>query len=191
MQVVYVILIILCIVSIVLNFLIQVSISASLYLLILEISICAMIVIEISMRIYLQGIKIWCSLGNIIDLFITILCVFGLVLSLQRDLLEKLGNTTCDALLILRNIIFLFRLIIIFKRSDDSKVTTLKISLNSEDMRFDKKDRIDGNEMVVRDSFDKKTLEKFRPPMDVLFEEEDEEGSYKKSSMWKGQRVSK
>lgn len=150
-----------------------------------------MIVIEISMRIYLQGIRIWCSLGNIIDLIVTILCVFGLVLSLQRELLEELGNTTCDTLLILRNIIFLFRLIIIFKRSDDSKVPTLKISLNSEEGNFDMKDRVHENELVVRNSFDRKTLEKFRPPMDVLFEEEDEEGSYKQPSMWKGQRVNK
>ena len=67
MQVLYGFLILLCILSILLNFLIFDNLSGNFYsesriLETLEMTICILIVAEISLRMYLQGPSNWCSL---------------------------------------------------------------------------------------------------------------------------------
>ena len=147
-------------------------------MLILEASICVIIVGEISLRMYLQGPQNCCSLGNVVDLSITVLCVVGLGLSLQQDLLDSLGNTTSDTLLVLRNIIFLLRLVIVFKHQDDTQVTSLRITLQGQE-----------EELVTRKVSSSAIAKKYRPTMDTLFEEEDEEGSLKTDPVWKGKKI--
>ena len=183
MQVLYLLLIFLCILSVILNFALQINFSGNTYplskiLLILESSICILIVGEISLRIYLQGRQNYCSLSNAVDLSITLLCVVGLCLSLQHDLLHSWGDTTIDTLLVLRNIIFLLRLVIVFKHQDDTKVTSLTISLQGQE-----------EELVTRNIISSGIARKYKPTMDTLFEEEDEEGSMTMDAVWKGKRV--
>ena len=183
MQVLYGFLILLCILSILLNFLIFDNLSGNFYsesriLETLEMTICILIVAEISLRMYLQGPSNWCSLGNIADLTVTILCIIGLILSLQQDVLQSLGNSTCDTIMIIRNIVFLLRLIIIFKHQDDSKVPSLEINLNTNE-----------EELTTRNLSYPGINPKYQPTMDTLFEEEEEEQKFS-DAVWKGRRIS-
>lgn len=176
MQVLYLLLITLCIFSVLLNFLLQIAWEGSSYLLFLEVSICILIIAEISLRMYLQGSHYFCSLGNAVDLTITSLCIIGLILSLQVDIQEAFGNTACDTLLVLRNLVFLLRLIIVFKHQDDTQVTALNISLQNHE-----------EELVTRRVSVSGIASKYKPTMDTLFEEEeDEEESVKTGPVWKG-----
>ena len=80
MQVIYILLVILCVASILLNFLIESDLSgktyiASIFLVTLEVLICVLITFEITLRIYLKGFQNCWTFGNITDLTITVLCI--------------------------------------------------------------------------------------------------------------------
>lgn len=184
MQMIYLSLIILCIASIILNFLIQVDVSGKNYsahttLIVLEILICIIIISEISIRIYLQGSSTFCTISNLFDVLITLLCIVGIILSLQNKLLKSFESTTIDVLLIVRNIVFLARLVLVFKNQKQSNVISVNLMQKEKPIRI--------NLMTLNEM---KLFGKYQPKMEVLLEEEDEEESLPVSSnAWKGNKV--
>ena len=184
MQGIYILLVFLCIVSIILNFLLQVDFSGNYYsvhivLTIIEIVICVIIATEISLRIYLQRIGTCCSLANITDVIITIFCVVGIVLSFQSELLKAFGNGATEALLVVRNVIFLARLYLVFKRQNEINIRNVSIQQNI----IETKKCNASNEMKI--------FNKYKPIMETLLEEGDEEdGIITNQGAWKGKRIS-
>jgi hypothetical protein len=178
MQMMYLSLILLCIASIVLNFLIQANVSGIIQsahsaLVVLEILICIIIVTEISIRIYLQGPSSCCSLSNFFDVLVTLLCIVGIVLSLQNRLLKNFENTTIDVLLVIRNIVFLARLVLVFKHQKQTNVIAVNLihKPGSNGLKKNNELRIFG---------------KYRPNMEVLIEEDEDDSFYSTSNAWKG-----
>ena len=183
MQMMYLSLILLCIASIILNFLIQFDVSGNAYsahntLIVLEILICLIVISEISMRIYLQGSSSFCTISNLFDVLITVLCIGGIVLSLQNKLLKSFENTTIDVLLILRNIVFLARLVLVFKHQKQTNVISVNLIHREKSV---KKSFNDMNEMKI--------FGKYKPNMEVLLEEDEEESLPARPSVWKGSKV--
>ena len=183
MQMIYLSLVILCIASIVLNFLIQVDVSGKNYpahttLIVLEILICIIIISEISIRIYLQGSSSFCTISNLFDVLITLLCIIGIILSLQNKLLKSFENTTIDVLLMIRNIVFLARLVLVFKHQKQANVISVNL--------LHKEKPVGKNLMTLNEM---KLFRKYQPKMEVLLEEDEEESLPVSSSAWKGSKV--
>ena len=185
MQVIYILLVILCVASILLNFLIESDLSgktyiASIFLVTLEVLICVLITFEITLRIYLKGFQNCWTFGNITDLTITVLCIAGLIMSLQENILEALGSTACDMIMMFRNVIFLVRLFLVFKHQEETQVSSLEINLNTDE------------EELVTTSINMAGIKPKYQEMNTFFEEEDdEEKNFKKNISWKGRKIHK
>ena len=145
---------------------------------IIETVICILIATEIGLRIYLQRSGSCCSLANVTDVVITIFCVIGILLSLQSELLKAFGNGATEVLLFVRNVIFLTRLYLVFKRQNEINIRNVSIQENFTET---KKNNV-SNEMKI--------FNKYKPTMEILLEETDEEGSIINQSAWKGKRIS-
>ena len=188
----YVLLVMLCITSILLNFLVTSSLAgnynkASKILVIIEVSICSLIIFEIGLRFLLQGYQNCFVLTNIADFTILVLCIIGLILSLQKDVADAIGNNTCDTLLVIRNIIFLVRLYIIYKTKEENQSNSLSFSLTTEE-----KELVPTNtpRNVIKNPSHSPIKPKYRPTMDTLFEEEeDDEENIKNNAVWKGRKI--
>lgn len=174
---------ILCIISIFFSFLEQSGFTGAVYLgfrslLWIEMPICAFIIAETCLRVYLEWPKSQ-SLGTLVDLAIGVLCIIGILISLKSDARENLGNTTCDTLLLLRNIIFLLRLIVLYKNKDTRK--PLKISTRPFE-----------EELVTRSPSPADVTPTYKNNYNMFLEDEDED--YEKNStkvpVWKGRRIS-
>lgn len=144
---------------------------------ILEIVICVIIVGEIVLRIYLQEKETCCSATNATDITITIFCIFGIILSFQSEMLKTFGNGATQTLLILRNIIFLVRLYLVFKHQNEINLRSVNIQ------------QAFGETENNRKLSEMKIFKKFKPKMEILLEEEDDEESIGSQGAWKGKRT--
>ena len=101
-------------------------------------------------------------------------------MSLQENILESLGSTACDMIMMFRNVIFLVRLFLVFKHQEETQVSSLEINLNTDE------------EELVTTSINMAGIKPKYQEMNTFFEEEDdEEKNFKKNISWKGRKIHK
>ena len=98
-------------------------------------------------------------------MFITLLCVAGFVLSFHETLSNSLGETFCDILFIFRDALILGKItsVFVYKKTPDNE--SLQISLNL----------MDEDELFGRSFSIARIKYRFRPTMDTLFEQDEED----------------
>ena len=161
--------IVICLTSIVLNFLTEPFTTGNLYsehifLQFLELLTNLLIISEVLVRIYSDSHINTCSTSFITDICILILCLGSSLVFIQEDLFNFVGDATCDNLFIFRSILFIARCIIKMNQGQKNGLTELSIRLYRE------------NEEMIRRKFELAKLRyRYRPSMGVLFEEDEEE----------------
>ena len=109
--------------------------------------------------------KSFCYIWQFLDLFITLLCVAGFVLTFHETLSNSLGETFCDILFIFRDALILGKItsVFVYKKTPDNE--SLQISLNL----------MDEDELFGRSFSIARIKYRFRPTMDTLFEQDEED----------------
>ena len=89
---------------------------------ILEIAICAIVTLDLLVRIYLIGMRrFFHSWQNVLDAVLTSFCLIEVIIAITDIFLHTLNSIIIMAVLILRNVFMIIRIILIIKRSSQSK----------------------------------------------------------------------
>lgn len=91
-------------------------------------------------------------------------------------MLKAFGNGATQTLLIVRNIIFLVRLFLVFRHQNEINIR----SVNIQQAFGETENRKDFSEMKI--------FKKFKPKMEILLEEDDDEEIVGSQGAWKGKR---
>ena len=170
MQVFYTLIISLCLLNMLIKWLMRIytssdALSLSGLFQILEISICTAMACEVVLKIYSQEPYHFCRLNKILDIPISVFCISSIILSFDDSLRTLIGEGLYDILLIIRNLVFFGRILMVFT-SRETVDMSLTIKLNGE----------------PRPALGKKFIferirYRYRPTMETLFEQEEENDS--------------
>ncbi|CAG9313398.1 unnamed protein product [Blepharisma stoltei] len=151
----------------------------------LEVIICVTILSEILLRMYLIGLRrFWTALSNIFDIFIIILCIYGIIFACTQDtLFDDLGGIVGIFVLIVRNLVLLLRVLLYFKNKHRKRIPSIHLEEMALTSPLENEVNMQTSLQVNREVIQ----ELYKPRLDVLHEEDEiMESSYKTPSIWKG-----
>ncbi|OMJ80148.1 hypothetical protein SteCoe_19693 [Stentor coeruleus] len=178
MQIIYTLLVLLCISCTTLNLLTEISdpnnyISITL-LEILEICLSILITGEIALRTFSEKKSDSCSIMSLIDYTLLALSFISIFLCFHQEYIDHLGDNICDTLLIGKSALFVVRVMFVCSYVDETKLGGLNISLYDEE-----------DDEYRRSIEQAKIRYRYRPTMAILIEEDEEDDEEEK--LWRGE----
>mmetsp|Transcript_3099 Transcript_3099/g.2809 ORF Transcript_3099/g.2809 Transcript_3099/m.2809 type:complete len:158 (-) Transcript_3099:14-487(-) len=152
---------------------------------VIEVAIGCTIVAEVCIRMYLLGPKkFFTECSNVCDVVLSMLCMTEIILAFtSRSLLDDVEGVIGIMVLVLRNIILLWRVIMVINRQRRTRVHSVHLEVIGNAEEDEKTSKMQENLILNKESIQYI----YRPKLEELKEEdEDNESSLKSGSIWEG-----
>jgi hypothetical protein len=125
----YVILMILCLLSILWSVIHAGKFPNQAWYIALEVTLSVLVLCEVLLRVYLQGCTLfWRAYSNIFDVLVMVLSIFAIVMALSYDqLLEDVEGIAAQVVMAIRLIVQYLRLILLIKNQRKAQVEVLQM----------------------------------------------------------------
>ncbi|CAG9309990.1 unnamed protein product [Blepharisma stoltei] len=151
----------------------------------LEVIIGSTIISEVMIRMYLLGFKkFFIGCNNICDITLSLICVTEIIIAFtSRSLLDDIEGAIGIMILILRNIVIIWRVFMVINRQRRTRINSVHlevIGVGDDEERYDKM-----HENLI---LNKESIQYiYRPKLESLKEEDEaNESSVKTGSIWEG-----